>query len=160
MVVRNIELVDLNNELAATQQSTLLLFLRTKVAVVTAKVALKATAGLDVDISEFLQAVKEGAVGEVADRTLDEEALSRVVSGEEDAGADIQRDVRASYEALKRFMDKEKHDRRKSAKEGDGYIDFTEKMQRVSDGRGGRVWVRTENVRRWRNSLSTAAPLR
>ena len=125
----------------------------------TAKVALKATAGLDVDISEFLQAVKEGAVGEVADRTLDEEALSRVVSGEEDAGDDIQRDVRASYEALKKFMDKEKHDRRKNAREGDGYIAFTEKMQRESDGRGRMVWVRTENVQKWRDSLSTTAPL-
>lgn len=128
-------------------------------AVVTAKVALKATAGLDVDISEFLQAVKEGAVEEVADRTL-EEALSRVVSGEEVAGADMQRDTRASYEALKKFMDKEELNRRKNAKEGDGYIDFREKMQRESDGKGGMVWVRIENVQKWRDSLSTAAPLR
>ncbi|CAM9496320.1 unnamed protein product [Ectocarpus sp. 8 AP-2014] len=131
-----------------------------QVAVVSAKVALKATVGLDVDISEFLQAVKEGAVEEVADRTLDEEALSRVVSGEEVAGADMQRDTRASFEALKKFMDKEELNRRKNAKEGDGYIDFREKMQRESDGKGGMVWVRIENVQKWRDSLSTAAPLR
>lgn len=127
---------------------------------VTAKVALKATAGLDVDVSEFLQAVKEGAVEEVEDRILDEEALSRVVSGEEDAGADMQRDMGASYEALKKFMEKEKLSRLKNAKEGDGYIDFREKMQLESDGKGGRVWVRTENVQKWLDSLSTAAPLR
>ncbi|CAN0189484.1 unnamed protein product [Scytosiphon promiscuus] len=111
-----------------------------QVAVVTAKVALKATAGLDVDISDFLQAVKEGAVEEVEDRTLDEEALFRVVSGEEDAGVDMQRDMRDSYEALKKFMDKEKLNRRKNVKEGDGYIDFREKMQLERDGKGGRVW--------------------
>ncbi|CAN0303665.1 unnamed protein product [Ectocarpus sp. 6 AP-2014] len=131
-----------------------------QVAVVTAKVALKATAGLDVDVSEFLQAVKEGAVEEVADRTLDEEALSRVVSGEEEAGVDMQRDVRDSYEALKKFMEKEELNRRKNVKEGDGYIGFREKMQLERDGKGGRVWVRTENVQKWRESLSAAAPLR
>ncbi|CAN0252504.1 unnamed protein product [Scytosiphon promiscuus] len=131
-----------------------------QVAVVTAKVALKATAGLDVDISDFLQAVKEGAVEEVADRTLDEEALSRVVSGEEDVSVDMQRDMRDSYEALKKFMEKEKLNRGKNVTEGDGYIDFREKMQLERDGKGGRVWVRTENVQRWRDSLSTTAPLR
>lgn len=113
-----------------------------------AKVALKATAGLDVDISEFLQAVKDGSVEEVADRILDEEALFRVVSEE---------DMRASYEALKQFMGKKELNRRKNAKAGDGYIDFREEMQRVSDGKGGMVWVRTKNVQRWRDSLEAAA---
>eukprot|EP00752_Nemacystus_decipiens_P012229 g10841.t1 len=131
-----------------------------QVAVVTAKVALKASAGLDVDISEFLQAVKEGGVEEIADRTLDEEALSRVVSGEEVAGADMQRDTRASYEALKDFMEREDRKRRKNAKDDDGYIDFSERMQRLSDGKGGMVWVRTENVQRWRDSHPNSAPWR
>lgn len=140
-----------------------ILFLHTlppQVAVVTAKVALKAAAGLDVDISDFLQAVKDGLVEEVADRTFDEDALLRVVAGEEDAGDELQRETRASYEALKKFMDKEENKRRKNAKDGDGYIDFREKMRRVRDAKGGMVWVRTENVRKWQDSLLTAAPSR
>lgn len=124
-----------------------------------AKVALRATTGLDVNVSEFLQDVKNGFLEEVADHVFDEEALSRVLSGEEDAGADMQRDMSASYEALKNFMEKEELHRRKNAKGGDGYTDFREKMQHESDGKGGRVWVRTENVQKWRDSLSTAAPL-
>ncbi|CAM9592450.1 unnamed protein product [Ectocarpus sp. 6 AP-2014] len=130
-----------------------------QVAVVTAKVALKATSGIEVDVSDFLQAVNEGLVEEVVDRTLDEEALLRVVSGEEEADNDMQRDTRASFEALKKFMEKEKTNRRKTAKDGDGYVDFEDKMKRVEDGKGGMVWVRTENVGQWRQTLrSTAAP--
>ncbi|CAN0574495.1 unnamed protein product, partial [Ectocarpus sp. 12 AP-2014] len=70
-----------------------------QVAVVTAKVALKATAGIEVDVSDFLRAVNEGLVEEVVDRTLDEKTLVRVVSGEEDADNDLRRDTRASFEA-------------------------------------------------------------
>lgn len=128
-------------------------------ALVTAKVALRATSGLDVDISDFLQEFKDGLVDEVVDRTLDEEALARVVSGEEDAGDDLQRDAKASYEALKKFMDKEERDRGRNAKDFDGYIDFRKKMERVSDGKGVMVWVRAENVQKW-HLLSTAAPSR
>ena len=127
---------------------------------VTAKVALKATSGLDVDISEFLQAVQEGLVEEVADGTLDEKTLSRVVCGDKDPDTGMQSRARASYETLKKFMDKETLNMRKSAHGRDGYVDFREKMQRVSDGKGGLVWVRTENVRKWQDFLSSAAPSR
>lgn len=99
-------------------------------------------------------------VEEVTDGTLNEEALFRVVSGEEGADAGMQRHARASYEALRKFMDKETRNRRKSAHDGDGYVDFRGKMQRVSDGKGGMVWVLTENVRLWRDLLSSAAPSR
>ncbi|CAN0222086.1 unnamed protein product, partial [Ectocarpus fasciculatus] len=117
--------------------------------VVTAKVALNATTGLNVDISDFLKDVKDGLVEELVDRTLDEEALLRAVSGDDDIGADLQRDTRASYEAVKMFMDKEQIDRVKNARDGDGYIDFRDEMKRVTDGRGGMVWVRNENVQKW-----------
>ncbi|CAM9740863.1 unnamed protein product, partial [Ectocarpus fasciculatus] len=130
------------------------------VAVVTAKVALNATTGLNVDMSDFLKDVKDGLVEELVDRTLDEKALRRAVVGDDDIGADLQRDTRASYEALKKFMDKEKNDRVKNARDGDGYIDFRDKMKRVTDGRGGMVWVRNENVEKWLDSRSTAAPIR
>ncbi|CAM9389199.1 unnamed protein product [Ectocarpus fasciculatus] len=131
-----------------------------QVAVVTAKVALNATTGLNVDMSDFLKDVKDGLVEELVDRTLDEKALRRAVVGDDDIGADLQRDTRASYEALKKFMDKEKNDRVKNARDGDGYIDFRDKMKRVTDGRGGMVWVRNENVEKWLDSRSTAAPIR
>ncbi|CAN0493167.1 unnamed protein product [Ectocarpus sp. 12 AP-2014] len=131
-----------------------------QVAVVTAKVALNATAGLNVNISEFLKDVKDGLVDELVDRSLDEEALLRIVSGEEDVDADMQNDTRASYEALKKLMDKEQVGRLKNARDGDGYIDFRDKMKRVPDGRGGMVWVRNENVQRWLDSHSNNAPSR
>ncbi|CAN0308780.1 unnamed protein product [Ectocarpus sp. 12 AP-2014] len=129
-----------------------------QVALVMAKVALKATSGLDVDLSDFLEDVKDGLVGELVDRTLDEDALLRVISGEEDVGADMQQDTRASYETLKKFMDKEQVDRLKNARDGDGYVDFREKMKRVADGMGGEVWVRNENVQQWTDSHAIAAP--
>ncbi|CAM9277946.1 unnamed protein product [Ectocarpus sp. 8 AP-2014] len=128
------------------------------VAVVTAKVALNATTGLNVDVSDFLKDVKDGLVEELVDRTLDEEALLRAVSGDDSIGADLQRDTRASYEALKKFMDKEQIERVKNARDGDGYIDFTDEMKRVPDERGGMVWVRNENVQKWLDSRSIAAP--
>lgn len=133
-------------------------FLSPKVALVTAKVALKATSGLEVDLSDFLKDVKDGLVDELVDRSLDEEKLLRVVSGEEDVGTDMQQDTRDSYEALKKFMDKEQRDRLKNARDGDGYVEFREKMKRVADGRGGMVWVRNENVQQWTDSHANAAP--
>ncbi|CAM9893342.1 unnamed protein product [Ectocarpus sp. 12 AP-2014] len=61
-----------------------------QVAVVTAKVAVKATSGLDVDLSDFLKDVKDGLVDELVDHTLDEDALLRILSGDEDIGTDMQ----------------------------------------------------------------------
>ncbi|CAM9860687.1 unnamed protein product [Ectocarpus sp. 12 AP-2014] len=132
-----------------------------QVAVVTAKVALKATTGLNVDISDFLKDVKDGLVEELlVDRTLDEEALLGAILGDDTIDADLQRDTRASYEALKKFMDKEQIERVKNARDGDCYIDFRDEMKRVPDGRGGMVWVRNENVQKWLDSRSIAAPTR
>ncbi|CAM9930362.1 unnamed protein product [Ectocarpus sp. 6 AP-2014] len=131
-----------------------------RVAVVTAKVALNAVTGLNVDVSDFLKDVKDGLVEELVDRTLDEDALLRAVSGDDTVGADLQRDTRASYEALKVFMENEERRRRKNARDGDGYIDFREEMTRLPDGRGGEVWVRNENVRKWLASNSSPAPSR
>ncbi|CAM9835410.1 unnamed protein product [Ectocarpus sp. 6 AP-2014] len=129
-----------------------------QVAVVTAKVALKTTTGLDMDMSDFLKDVKGGLVEELVDRTLNEDALLRVISGEEDIGADMQQDTRASFEAVKKFMDKEELSRRKTASGDDGYIDFRDEMTRVTDGRGGMEWVRNKNIQTWLNLHSIAAP--
>lgn len=129
-----------------------------KVAVVTAKVALNATAGLNVNISDFLKNVKDGLTDELIDRSLGEDALRRVVSGEEDVDADMQNDTRAVYEALKKFMDKRQVDRRTNARDGDGYVDFRDEMKRVPDGRGGMVCFRNRNVQRWLDSHSNTAP--
>ncbi|CAM9607304.1 unnamed protein product [Ectocarpus sp. 8 AP-2014] len=57
-------------------------------------------------------------------------------------------------------MKNEERRRRKNARDGDGYIDFREEMKRHSDGRGGMVWVRNDNVQKWLDSHSTAAPTR
>ncbi|CAM9482299.1 unnamed protein product, partial [Ectocarpus sp. 13 AM-2016] len=131
-----------------------------QVTVVTAKVALNAVTGLNVDVSGFLKDVQDGLVDEVVDRTLDEDALFRAVSGDGAIGTDLQRDTRASYEALKVFMDREERKRRKNARDGDGYIDFRDEMKLLPDGRGGEVWIRNENVQKWLDSNSIPAPSR
>ncbi|CAB1115805.1 unnamed protein product [Ectocarpus sp. CCAP 1310/34] len=109
------------------------------------------------DMSDFLKDVKDGLVEELVDRTLNEDALLRVISGEEDIGADMQQDTRASFEAVKKFMDKEELSRRKTARGDDGYIDFRDEMTRVTDGKGGMEWVRNKNIQKWLDLHSIAA---
>eukprot|EP00903_Cladosiphon_okamuranus_P017025 g15690.t1 len=126
-----------------------------QVTLVTAKVALKAVAGVDFPgLSDFLQDVKDGLVEELGDRTLDDDALLRVASGDESARPDVQRVTRASYEAIKVFMEKEERKRRRNPS---GYVDFRSSMERVPDGDGDLVWVRTENVQKWKDMLLMAA---
>ncbi|CAN0531887.1 unnamed protein product [Ectocarpus sp. 8 AP-2014] len=131
-----------------------------QVTVVTAKVALNAVTGLNVGVSGFLKDVQDGLVDEIVDRTFDEDALLRAVSGDGTIDTALQRDTRASYEALKVFMENEERRRRKNAKDGDGYIDFRDKMKLLPDGRGGEVWIRNENVQKWLDSNSSPAPSR
>ncbi|CAM9446675.1 unnamed protein product [Ectocarpus sp. 6 AP-2014] len=131
-----------------------------QVTLVTAKVALNAVTGLNVDVSGFLKDVQDGLMGEIVDRTLDEDALLRAVLGDGAIDTDLQRDTRASYEALKVFMENEERRRRKNARDGDGYIDFRDKMKLLPDGRGGEVWIRNENVQKWLDSNSSPAPSR
>lgn len=122
----------------------------------TGKVVLKAVAGVDVPVlSEFLQEVKAGSIEELADRTLDEDTLLRVASGDEIAGVDVQRATRASYEAIKEFMTNEEAKRRKASKTNDGYVDFRDRMQQLHDDKGRLVWVRTENVQKWKDLFPT-----
>ncbi|CAN0218727.1 unnamed protein product, partial [Scytosiphon promiscuus] len=124
-----------------------------QVALVTAKVALQATTGVNVEVSGYLKDVSDGLVEELVDHVLDEDVLERVVSGEEDVSADMEQTTRVSYELLKKFMEKEEGQRRKNARVGDGYVDFRDKMKQVSDGKDGMVWIRNENVGRWLRSL-------
>lgn len=133
--------------------------LRPKVTIVTAKVALRAVAGVDVSVlSDLLPEVKAGFVEELVERTLDEDALLRVASGDDEAGADMQREARASYAAIAEFMAKEEARRRKKARDGDCYIDFRDSVEQVQDEKGALVWVRAENVQRWKDLLPTTAP--
>lgn len=71
--------------------------------------------------------MKNGVFEELVERTLDEDALRRVVSGEEPAGADMGRGARVSYDATREFMENEGRKRLKSASDGGGYIDFRER---------------------------------
>lgn len=114
---------------------------------VIAKVALKTASGLDLPVSDFLNALKEGIGEEVADRALDDDALRRVVLGEEDASPGMQATSKASYAALVKFMEK------------GGYDDFKNEMRLVTDGKGegGMVWVSNGNVDRW-EKLHSMAP--
>eukprot|EP00903_Cladosiphon_okamuranus_P009465 g9021.t2 len=116
-----------------------------QVTAVIAKVALKTVSGLDLPVSEFLNALKEGVV-EAADGGLDEDALHRVILGEEDASQLMQSASKASYAALGEFLEKNDYD------------DFKTKMRPVPDGKGqgGMVWVSNENADRWENLHSMA----
>ncbi|CAB1112559.1 unnamed protein product [Ectocarpus sp. CCAP 1310/34] len=118
--------------------------LPSKVAMVTAKVVLKPTSGLGVDLSDFLKDMQDELVDELVDRILGEDALFRVVSGEEDIGANMQTETMASHAALKTFMDKKQRERRKTP--GMVMLRERKKMKRLSDGSGGMVWVRNKNV--------------
>lgn len=111
-----------------------------------AKVALKTVSGLDLPVSDFLNALKEGVGEEVADRAFDDDALRRVVMGVEGASPDMQCVSQASYAALTKFMER------------GGYDDFKQEMRPVPDGKGagGMVWVSNGNVHRWENLLSMA----
>lgn len=121
---------------------------------VTAKIALKVATGLDVGVSTFLDGVREGVFEELVERTLDEDALRRVVSGEEDVGAGMEKDAKASYEVLKEFIHEEEAKTRNSV----DYVDFRDEMRRVGDGKGGMVWVRNENVLKWEESHRNVSP--
>eukprot|EP00903_Cladosiphon_okamuranus_P010529 g9959.t1 len=131
-----------------------------QVTAVTAKVALRAVAGVDISgfPEGFLQDFKTGLAEELVDRTLDEDALLRVLSGEEDAGPSMQRETRASYEAITKFMRKEEAERSKTARDGDGYVDFRDSMEQVHDEKRELVWVRKENVQKWKDALPATVP--
>lgn len=127
----------------------------------TAKVALKGLAGVEVPgLSGFIQDVGMGFAEElhVVDRTLDEDVLLRVLSGDEDVQNDMQRKTRASYEAITEFMKTEELKRRKNPRKNGGYIDFRNTMQQVVGEEGRLTWVRTENVPKWKDLLPAAAP--
>ncbi|CAN0134740.1 unnamed protein product [Ectocarpus sp. 4 AP-2014] len=109
---------------------------------VIAKVALRAVSGLDLEVSSFLNALKGEIGGEMADR-LDEDKLESVVRGEAVATEDMQVVSKASYEALKNFMEKGEH------------VDFKNHMELVEkgkDGIEGMVWVSKKNRQRWLDS--------
>eukprot|EP00903_Cladosiphon_okamuranus_P010532 g9962.t1 len=97
-----------------------------QVTAVTAKVALRAVAGVDVSgFSEgFLQEFKTGLAEELIDGTLDEDELLRVLSGDEEVGADMQQRTRTSYEAIKQFMTAEEAERHGLSEEQQRVIDL------------------------------------
>lgn len=123
---------------------------------VTAKVALHTTTGLTLEVSAFLDDVKNLVFEEIVESVVDEEALRDVLSGKKVADEEMMKAVKASFEAIKEFMDKEELHRSKTARDGDGYIDFRDRMQLVADG----TWVRNENVQKWKDSHSGGAPSR
>lgn len=111
-----------------------------------AKVALRAVSGLDLEVSDFLNAFKDEIGGEIADR-LDEDTLDNVVRGQRIATEGTQIVSKASYEALEKFMEKGQH------------VDFKNHMELVEkgkDGIEGMVWVSKKNKQRWLDSQSMA----
>lgn len=121
-----------------------------------AKVALNAASGLNLEISEYLDALNQSICDEVADRAFNVERLREAMLKGEPADADMQGASTESYEALKAFMDKEKK-RNKHATPGAGYVDFTNEMEFVPDEKGG-VWVSKGNAQHWRDLHGIHSP--
>lgn len=124
-----------------------------QVTVMVLKVAAKVGAGLDLTgMSDYLNLLKEGIGEELADYALDEEAIGRVMAGEEigdgDAAERAQTLSRTAYAVLEEFMKKQE-----SNKTVRGFVDFEEEMKRVDDGNHGTVWVSNRNVEKWLDSL-------
>lgn len=122
------------------------------------KVAAKVGAGLDLTgMSEYLSLLKAGIGEELANHALDEEALGRVVAGEDigdgDAAERAQTLSRTAYESLEEFM--KKQESRKTAR---GFVDFEEEMKEVDNGNHGTVWVSNGNVQKWLDSLPKTRP--
>lgn len=114
------------------------------------KVAIKAASGLDVPMSEFLNGAKSYIGEEVADSVLDDGTIERVLDGSDvpEEEGEVKRLVGKAYEELKTFM--EGHD----FKDTRNYIHFTNVMQLVDNGDGGKIWVSIANAKLWEEALS------
>ena len=117
-----------------------------------AKVAIKATSGLDLPVSDFLNGAKSYLGEEVTDGVLDDSVIERVhdgTSGPEEG--QVKTLVGEAYEKLKKFMEEQKS-------KGTGhYVHFDKLMQPVDDGEGGKVWVSNANLKLWEKACAKKA---
>lgn len=124
-----------------------------QVTMVILKVVVKVGVGMDLNgFSEYLNALKAEFGGQAADYALDEEALRRVMTGEDLRGGDHEkvRDFSNSgYEALKNFIGKQE----KKCANTAGYVDFRSEMKPVNDGEDGTVWVSNGKIGEWLSKL-------
>lgn len=74
---------------------------------------------------------------------LDDDALHDVLMGNKD-GSGVRILLDLSYDELQPFMEDHEH------RNDRNYVDFRKAMKLVEDGKGGMVWVRKENVEKWR----------
>ena len=123
----------------------------------TVRVAVRPAAGLDLPVPDFVNDVQAGFLDEFADSLMDDGAVDNAITGTETEDQGLKYVTAPSYGALKTFIDKEKRARERKAKAGDGYVDFREIMERVSDGKGGMVWIRNKNVEKWLESRKAAS---
>ena len=120
-----------------------------QVTAVLANVAIKASSGVDLPVSDFLDGAKSNLGEEVADCLLDEDAIERALDGravpaEEGKAKTL---VGEAYEELKKFMKEQESNVTESC------VHFNKLMQLVDDGDGGQIWVSNENAQRWKDAL-------
>lgn len=123
----------------------------------TVRVAVRPAAGVDLPVPDFVNDVQAGFLDEFADSLMDDGAVDNAITGTGTEDQGLKYVTASSYGALKTFIDKEKRARERKEKAGDGYVDFRELMERVSDGKGGMVWIRNENVDKWLESRKAAS---
>ena len=112
---------------------------------VLAKVAIKATSGLDLPVSDFLNGSKSYLGEELADRMPDDNAVERVLTGKASRRGRGGKVIGKAYEELKQFI--EEHE----SKYSEHYVHFDRVMQLVDDGDGGKIWVSNKNAQQWKD---------
>ena len=110
------------------------------------KVAIKAGSGLDLPVSDFLNGAKSYLGEELADRVLDDDAVEKVLDGTAPEEGKVKNLVGKAYEEVKKLM--EEH----ACEDTGRCVHFDQEMQLVDDGDGGKVWLSTGNVQKWKDA--------
>lgn len=111
---------------------------------VLAKVAIKATSGLDLPVSEFLNGTKSYLGEELADRMLDDDVVERALSGKWGRRGRGGKIIDKAYEELKIFI--EEHE----SKSSERYVHFDRVMELADDRDGEKIWVSKKNAQQWK----------
>lgn len=107
--------------------------------------AIKATSGLDLPVSDFLNGSKLYLGEELADQMPDDDAVERALTGKSIRRGRGGKAIGKAYEELKQFI--EEHESTYS----EHYVHFVRVMQLVDDGDGGKIWVSNKNAQQWKD---------
>lgn len=96
--------------------------------------------GYDLPVPDFINGAKSYLAEELADGVLGDHEVKASLEGTVAEGK-VSKLVGKAYKNLETFM--VDHESR------EGYVHFSDLMQQVDDGAGGRIWVSNENLDKW-----------